>query len=67
MLHSTYEMENLSRQLPAERFQEAENERLVARIKHENQEREQSRPRGLGSRFFNRRALKVPPLEASRS
>ncbi len=66
MFHSIYELENLSHQLPAERYQEAENERLVARMKHEAQERSESKSRGIGSRLFNRRLLKAPPLEASR-
>lgn len=66
MFHSTYELENLSRQLPAERLQEAENDRLVAQMKRHS-ELSRSKVRGRSSRFFNRWILKSPPLEALES
>lgn len=65
MYHSVYELENLSRQLPAERLQEAENDRLVMQLRR-NSEQSQGKVRGRASRFFNRWILKSHPLEAAK-
>jgi hypothetical protein len=65
MFHSMYELENLSRQLPAERLQEAENDRLVMQIKR-SQEKHENKARGISSRLFNRWILKTPPLETTK-
>ncbi len=63
MLHSIYELEERSRQVRVERLREAESERLALDARR-IEEPVKATARGLSSKLFNRRALKMPPLEA---